>query len=499
MKLAYNSLYSLLGMAVPVLVSLATVPLFIAQIGAERYGALAIAWLVLGYFGAADFGIGRAITHRIAELGSDNRVAKADAVYSALLSIAGFGCITAVVLFVFAQWYFAGPFKVDDGLRPEIVRAVWVLALCSPAVAINGVLAGAIMGLERFRLVAVSNTISNSGLLLLPLAVAYFIRVDLTLLIAAALVARLVGSVILGAGVWHAFLKGHPITFSRDEFASLAKFGAWIMVSALLGPVMVFADRLLIGVLIDAAAVAAYAIPMLVAARTMLIPTAISQALFPRFAAEGEESSRMRCGQFSAFIGQIFAPIIILLVCLAEPLLSVWLGGALDPRSVLIGQIILLGYWTNAIAIVPFAFLQARGQTRYTAMLHVAELPFYLALLWLLGIQFGLAGFALTFSIRTTIECAILLRKAALCKTAVIIPLVPPAILIALATLAGLLLTDVAILVVIALVLSGAAILVSVVMMPQALRPGFARIGWIVAPGALKIRLAGFMKNRGGS
>ena len=62
MKLLRNSAWSLLAAILPTLVSIATVPLFVPAIGAGRYGVLAIAWLVLGYFGAADFGIGRAIT-----------------------------------------------------------------------------------------------------------------------------------------------------------------------------------------------------------------------------------------------------------------------------------------------------------------------------------------------------------------------------------------------------------------------------------------------------
>jgi len=411
-KLARNSLYSLLGTAFPTLVSLATIPLFVSQIGASRYGAITIAWLVLGYFGAADFGLGRAIMQRVAAMRGQASAAMARSVWTALVSMSLFGVLGAFILYLFANWYFAGPFKVEEGLRYEITASVWILALCNPLVAINGVLSGALMGLERFKLVSISTAIANSSLLLFPLATAYFITIDLSALVLSALLARLLGTVILSFGLWRTFLKGQPVTFSLSEMRHLASFGAWVMVTALVGPLMVFADRFLIGVLQDAVAVAAYAIPFQIASRTVMIPIAIAQALFPRFASEGAEASKERCRQFTIFIGLLFAPIIVVLICLAEPLLGLWLGVELDPRSVLVAHVLLAGFWTNALATIPFGYIQARGDPRFTALLHVAELPIYALLLLGLGLNFGLAGFALAFSLRCTIDCIALLWRA---------------------------------------------------------------------------------------
>ena len=485
MKIARNSLYILSGSFVPLLLSFATVPLFVEQIGVERYGALAIAWLLLGYFGAADFGIGRAITQRIAVVCDAGKSAQADAVWSALISIAAFSGLAALVIFVFANWYFASAFQVDETLRSEILSAIWVLALCNPVVAINGVLAGALMGLERFRMVALSNVIANSGLLIFPLAVAYFVSVDLTLLIASALAARLLGLLILGTGVWQAILRGQRIGFSRDEFKRLANFGAWVMVSSLIGPLMIYADRFLIGVVLDAVAVAAYTIPFQVAYRTLLLPNAVSQALFPRLAAEELDIARLRGSEFAAFTGQIFAPLLIGLLCLAQPLMELWLGSLLDPRSVLIGQLLLLGCWANAIALFPLSFLQARGLPRFTAMLHVCELPFYLVLLWVLGAQFGLYGFAAAFGLRCLADCIVLLIKAQMPMGPLLKRLFVPALLLICALLAGVLLESTASQIAAAMVLTSAAVLVGALQMPTALRPNISHlpiIGRILAP-----------------
>lgn len=441
MKLLSNSAYSLLGTALPTLVSIVTVPFFVMQIGPERYGALAIAWLVLGYFGAADFGIGRAITQRIAALGEwrggEGRAAAADSVWSALFSMAGFGLAGALLLYVFANWYFAESFRAGDGLRAEMLAALWLLAACNPLVAVNGVLAGALMGCERFRLVSLSSAISNSALLLFPLAVAYLWRVDLFALILASFAARALGAAMLSAGVWQVILRGQPIAFSRGEFRRLANFGAWVMVTALIGPLMVYSDRFVIGAFLSAAAVAAYAIPFQIASRTLMVPAAISQALFPRFAAEEQTASQARCRDYAIFIGLVFAPLIIGLICLARPLLELWLGSAFDPRSVPVAQIVLAGFWTNAIANIPFAFIQARGNPRFAALLHLAELPVYLALLMALGSEFGLPGYAAAFALRCALDCFFLCRRAGAADRGVALRLLPTILLIGLALAAA--------------------------------------------------------------
>ena len=64
------------------------------------------------------------------------------------------------------------------------------------------------------------------------------------------------------------------------------------------------------------------------------------------------------------------------------------------------------------MASVPWSYIQARGNPRFTAILTVVELPFYLVALWLLGGAYGLAGFAAAFALRGAADAAILLWRA---------------------------------------------------------------------------------------
>ena len=70
MSIRKNTLWNLFGSAAPMLIGIATIPYIYRQIGIERIGVLTLIWALIGYFSIFDFGLGRAITQRIASLAS---------------------------------------------------------------------------------------------------------------------------------------------------------------------------------------------------------------------------------------------------------------------------------------------------------------------------------------------------------------------------------------------------------------------------------------------
>ena len=98
MSIGRHTLYNLAGAAIPSLLALVTVPAYLTLIGPERYGVLAIAWLILGYFGVFDLGLGKATSQRIATLRDADAAARARAFSTALVANVMVGLIGAALL-----------------------------------------------------------------------------------------------------------------------------------------------------------------------------------------------------------------------------------------------------------------------------------------------------------------------------------------------------------------------------------------------------------------
>src|SRR5690606_34579224 len=80
----------------------------------------------------------------------------------------------------------------------------------------------------------------------------------------------------------------HWLTLRR-----LLGFGGWLTVSLLAVPVLMYAERLLIGGLRSLTELAYYTVPFEIVARTAVIPSAIALTLFPAFSYAQRDARRV--------------------------------------------------------------------------------------------------------------------------------------------------------------------------------------------------------------
>lgn len=425
-----HTVYNFLGSVLPLAVSLATTPIYLRLVGEERYGFLAIAWLLLGYFGLFDFGLSRATAQKIAATPEPDREGRAVTFWTALTMNFGLGVVGGLVLWPLAWYLTSHVLKLDPALRQEAGEATLWLALGVPMITVAAVLSGTLQGRTRFLEL---NLITGGGTLLfhvVPLLAAAWISPSLGVILPVALAMRLVAMAALFQRCHHHIGSPSQSFFSRNIAGGLLRFGGWVSISAVLSPIMVLLDRLVLGATLGARAVSYYTIPFQLADRSTLLARAMASALFPRLAAaSGEEARRLSDLAIQSLI-LLMTPAVVIGTLVFEPFLRIWISDAFAREAALLGEILLFGCWINSFARVPYAQLQARGRPDLVAKCHLIELPLYLAALFLGLHFFGLPGAALAFSLRVTADF-IALSHLAGCLQAASRRLPIPAMLVA--------------------------------------------------------------------
>ena len=431
MSIKKNTAYNLLGALLPLGLSLVTIPLYISWIGEARYGVLAVAWLLLGYFGLFDLGLGRATAQRIAALGDVSSEKMSVTFWTALSMNVSLGILGGVIIWPVANYFFNNFFSVDAALRPELASAIPWLIFAVPLATLSGVLTGALQGRAKFLELNIISIASSMLIQLAPLAVVWLHGPDLAWLLPVVILSRLVTLTLLFIRCRVHVFRQHKPTFSRAQAKGLLQFGGWVTVSSLISPLMVILDRFVIGATLGAKAVTYYTVPFQLAERTTILPGALTSALFPRLAAVTQEEAKQLATRAVTSLAVVMTPLIFLAVLLVEPFLHWWLNSDFALMAGLTAQLLLLGFWINAFARIPFALLQAAGKPGVIAKCHLVELIPYLLLLYI-GLKFfGLPGAALAFSLRTLADCTLLMWLAGTLGSGVTVLRIPILFLLA--------------------------------------------------------------------
>ena len=158
-------LVTLVSLILPLVIGAVSVPYIIERLGVVRFGVLTLVWGIFGYFSLFDFGIGKALTKRIAESRSASHEA-AVATRVGLSLLLGVGLLSGLLLV--AIYPFLSSFGVIAD-TPENFRSVAWLAAGMPFLVLGIGLRGVLEGLGRFSAPAVARVILGIATFGLPL------------------------------------------------------------------------------------------------------------------------------------------------------------------------------------------------------------------------------------------------------------------------------------------------------------------------------------------
>ena len=408
MSIGRNTLYNLGGTAISSILALVTVPLYLKLIGPERYGVLAIAWLILGYFGVFDLGLGKATAQRISVLRDSPAQDRAAAFSTALVANLIVGMIGAILLWPAAWVMFSHEMRIAPALRQETLSAIPWLALCVPVATTLGVLSGALVARERFLQVNRLSVTTTSLFQILPLLVAWHYGPNLSGLLVASLGARAVGLALYARACFAEFGADVIRRFDRRQLVKLLQFGGWVTVTAVFGPILVVIDRFAIGALLGAYAVTVYIVPAQLTSRILMVSAALCNAMLPRLAvARGEEAAQLARDGVAVQFALLTPPIAAAYILMKSGLV-LWVGAKLGHDAAPIGRLLMLTAWLQVFASIAYTRLEASGRPDLVSKVLLAELPPYLVALYFGLGRWGVLGAAWVYFLRMAVDICVL-------------------------------------------------------------------------------------------
>lgn len=417
--LARNTLLNLAGQGAPGLIAIAAIPVLIDRLGTERFGALALMWVILNYISVLDFGIGRAITKYIADLLGTERLSEIPAVIgTGLILMLNLGIAAAVVVGAAAPWIVTGALNLGGELAEEAVPALRLLAVAIPFVVSTAGMRGVLEALQRFDLLNFVRFPLSAFTFLGPLLVLPFSQ-SLVPIVSVLVLARIL------ACLFHLIFcyRNVPelaagIGVQSSIASALVRYGGWLSVSNVIGPMLLYLDRFLLAGMISVTAVAYYTTPYEAVTHLWFIPRGIIEVLFPAFGvALTRDVAAARRLYRQGMMGTILLllPLCLAILFFAGPALELWLGRDFAEKSAGIARLLAIGVLLNSAGLVSTALIQAAGRPDLTAKLHLLEFPTYLIYLYLLIGRFGLDGAATAWVLRVGISAVVLACVARYC------------------------------------------------------------------------------------
>jgi O-antigen/teichoic acid export membrane protein len=412
-RLGEGTIWSVLGLVLPLAAALVSIPVLVGALGTERFGILTLCWALGGYFNLFDMGLGRALVLRISRLEGTGRGDDVPATFwtgtvaLAVLGL-GLGILCAAASLPLAR----GLLRIPPVHELETVLSLVITGATLPFALAFGGFGNFLVATHRQRelnLVRIpTGIVSHLGAA--GIAMWGGDLVDLALL---GLALRVVS---IGA-LWAMAHRIRPMSFvlSRLELLALLGMGSWMMVTNLAAPLATQLDRFLVGRLAGLSAVAHYSTSMDLALKAWMLLASIAPVLLPVL---GELVVKDRDAAKSVFHKALVAtfcaalPLLGAMQLMGHLALSLWIDPVFADAAWKLLAVMSSGALASLVANLAFNLVQAIEGPKRTAIAHLILLPVHLGLVLLLVPRMGAMGGAIAFVVRYILEASAFLWMA---------------------------------------------------------------------------------------
>lgn len=408
-KIIRNTAFAALGYFWGNLVSFFLTPYIISHIGLERYGVWSIAFVITGYMGLLDFGIGCAFTPYFAEAAARKDEARINQLLTTGVVFSLLFAVVIIALTIVLASSIVRLLNIPSELQSE---AIFVLIGGSCVLSIkygSGVFWSILIGLQRMD---ISNAINIVVSFPLILGTVWALEGNHGLrgLIVNQLVMALISSVasLILAKKLVGSLRFHRRLFCWALSRQLWNYGMKVQVSNLSSLVNLETDKIFISYFLNMRMVAFYELGSKITMLARSVPNLLVSALPPaasELQAKSDRAGLERLYELSSkLLYSVTIPLGVFIFFNSELLMLSWMGPGYGLSSLVIRFLILastLNLLTAVITSVARGIGQVQYEMRSSTLVVLMNIPLSLILIIKFGFTGVLFGTTLTLIIGT--------------------------------------------------------------------------------------------------
>lgn len=397
-RIARNVATRYLLVAAEMLVGLITLPFNLHYLGTEAYGLWMLTAGITIHFSILDLGYGGAMVKFVAQYRASrdaralNEIASTIFVLFTALGLLAYA-VVAGLAFNLGHLFNITPAQAEIGK--------WILLIVGVNVTFNfafAVYGGVCSGFQRYDInnaVAVATSLLVAGVNIALVLLGY----GLVALVAGTTAVRLVAYFVYRRNAYTIFPPLHvrPSLFRRARLREVTAFSIYASVIDWANKLNYELDEIVVGVFLGATPVAVWAVAHRVIAATQRLTNQGNAVLFPVVV---DSDTRNNAARLQTVLLEgtrlslaTVAPIAVVLIVLAEPLVVGWVGPAMV-GAVPVIQVLAFAVALRVANATGTTLLKGSGQVRYLAMVNLATGVVNVALSAALVTRYGLVGVA---------------------------------------------------------------------------------------------------------
>lgn len=405
MSLAKNSFYNILGFAIPTLFAIPSLGILGRILGLESFGLFTLAFAVVGYASIFDGGITRAVIREISVF-RDDLVEQVKIISTSSFVVLILSILASLLLYFGAESLTVF-LNVSVTKFEQVVKSFKLLSLVIPFFLLSQIWIAFLEGHERFINLNIQRVLGGIVMSTMPVVLC-LIEPTIFHAIVGLVIGRII-SFLIALFACRKIVFQSRVSFDKVVFSRLVTFGGWVTVSNIISPIMVYFDRFITSNIVGASNVALYSAPAEGVGKASNLPFALARALFPRLSYITDEKEKRELERQSyLYITLVCLPVAFIGFWFAPELMKLWMGDKFGGLDAQVLRVLLIGFYLNALALIPFSLLQAKGNSRATALIHLFEVIPYLGLLYFMTSSYGIIGTAIAWSTRMLIDLIIM-------------------------------------------------------------------------------------------